>query len=174
MRVVYIPTLVPDYAVPVQEGRELPRALHLPGSAAPGCPRAGALRISVRSCVRASLQNSSLIALAGKAFTTVLAGFAFTKTSLPKIILLPAFVAGFLRVLIITKPGTTNLPFFFASAVAMLARVVRTWPATAFFTSQLSAMAAVRALLVMTVPFIIGAISSLRRQSLMLGRKKAR
>merc|ERR1719203_382980 len=159
MRVVYIPTLVPDYAVPIQEGRELPRTLHLPRSAAPGCLRAGASRIPLRSCVRASLQNSSLIALAGKAFTTVLAGFAFTKTSLPKINLLPAFVAGFLRVLIVTKPGTTNLPFFFASAVAMLARVLRAWPMTFLFTSQLSAMAAMRALLVMTVPFIMGAIS---------------
>merc|ERR1719488_276485 len=69
-------------------------------------------------------QNSSLRAFAGKAFTTVLAGFAFTMTTLPKISRFPALVAFFWRVLIMTTPGMTNLPFFFASCVAMLARVL--------------------------------------------------
>merc|ERR550514_1142111 len=105
-------------------------------------------------------QNSSLRTLAGKALTTVLAGFAFTSTSLPNIIFFPAFVAGFFLVLIITRPGTTNLPFFLVSSVAMLAKVDRAVLATLFFTSQLSAIAATRAVLVMTVLFIIGAIAS--------------
>merc|ERR1719159_2307800 len=104
-------------------------------------------------------QNSSLSTFAGKAFTTVFAGFALTNTTFPNISLFPAFVAGFWRVLIITKPGTTNLPFIFVCSVAMLARVLRTLPATCFFSSQLSAIAAVRAPLVMAVPFIIGAMS---------------
>merc|ERR1719450_615823 len=42
----------------------------------------------------------------------------------------------------------------------MLARVLKAVLITPFFTSQLSASAAVRALLVMTVDFIIGAISA--------------
>merc|ERR1719172_412963 len=107
-------------------------------------------------------QNSSLRAFAGKAFTMVLAGFAFTMTTLPKISRFPALVAFFWRVLIMTTPGMTNLPFFFASCVAMLARVLRAVLMTPLFTSQLSARAAVRALLVMTVDFIIGAISAAR------------
>merc|ERR1719450_1999034 len=41
----------------------------------------------------------------------------------------------------------------------MLARVLKAVLITPLFTSQLSASAAVRALLVMTVDFIIGAIS---------------
>merc|ERR1712190_410463 len=70
-------------------------------------------------------QNSSLSAFAGKALTMVFAGFAFTMTTLPKISRFPALVAFFWRVLIITTPGITNLPFFFASVVAMLARVLK-------------------------------------------------
>merc|ERR1712091_124969 len=79
-------------------------------------------------------QNSSLRAFAGKAFTTVLAGFAFTMTTLPKTSRFPALVAFFWRVLIITTPGMTNLPFFFASCVAMLARVLKAVLITPFFT----------------------------------------
>merc|ERR1712226_214755 len=105
-------------------------------------------------------QNSSLSAFAGKAFTTVFAGFAFTMTTLPKTSRFPALVAFFWRVLIITTPGITTLPFFFVSVVAMLARVLKAVLITPFFTSQLSASAAVRAPLVMTVDFIIGAISA--------------
>merc|ERR1712146_727337 len=94
--------------------------------------------------------NSSLRVLAGNALTTVLAGFALTSTSLPNI--------SFLRVLIITRPGTTNLPFFLVSSVPMLVKVDRAVLATLLFPSQASAIAASRALLVMAVPFIIGAI----------------
>ncbi|CAK0865724.1 unnamed protein product [Prorocentrum cordatum] len=105
-------------------------------------------------------QNSSLRAFAGKALTIVLASFAFTMTTLPKISRFPALVAFFWRVLIITTPRMTNLPLFFASVAAMLARVLQAVPITPLFTSQASASAAVRALLVMTVDFIIGAISA--------------
>merc|ERR1712194_351167 len=83
-------------------------------------------------------QNSSLRAFAGKALTTVLAGFAFTMTILPKTSRFPALVAFFWRVLIITTPGMTNLPLFFVSVVAMLARVLKAVLITPFFTSQLS------------------------------------
>merc|ERR1712087_869131 len=136
------------------------RARKLPGTRrpmldhVPSCPSS---RDSPRTQRRP--QNSSLRAFAAKALTTVLAGFAFTNTTLPNISRFPALVAGFLRVLIITKPGTTNLPFFSVSAAAMLARVLKALPITPFFTSQLSAIAAVNAVLVITVPFIIGAIS---------------
>merc|ERR1719293_470698 len=110
-------------------------------------------------------QNSSLRAFAGKALTMGLAGFAFTRTTLPKISRFPAFVAFFWRVLIITTPGITNLPFFFASVVAMLASVLKAVLITPRFTSQLSASTAVRALLVMTVDFIIGAICCLGEEA---------
>merc|ERR1711933_205319 len=78
--------------------------------------------------------------------------------TLPKISRLPAFVAGFLRVLSMATPGITNLAFFFTSAVAMLARdssIVFTWP---FLISHASAMLAVRAPFDMTADFIMGAI----------------
>jgi len=43
--------------------------------------------------------------------TTVLAGLAFTTTSLPNIVFLDAFVAGFLRVLILGgSDGTDRAP----------------------------------------------------------------
>merc|ERR1719265_2719852 len=50
----------------------------------------------------------------------VLAGFAFTAIILPKANLVPALVAGFTLVLIITSPGIVNLPLltsFVASSV---------------------------------------------------------
>merc|ERR1719226_152227 len=103
-------------------------------------------------------QNSSFGVLAAKAFTTVLAGFALTSTTLPNISLLPALVAGFLRVLIIARPGMTNLPDFLTSPVPTLARVAKAVAATDFLISQASAMAAVRAPLDITVDFIIGAM----------------
>merc|ERR1719237_1748283 len=133
-----------------EKGRDRPRTLEAAG----GMPGS-----NTQSMCKASPQNSSFSTLAGKAFTTVLAGFALTRTVLPNISRLPAFVAGFLRVLIVTKSGTLNLPFFFVSSTAMLASVLSALQATPRFTSQLSAIAAKRALLVITVLFIIGAIS---------------
>merc|ERR1719401_312431 len=58
----------------------------------------------------------------GKAFTTVLAGFAFTITSLPNTSLFPAFVAGFSRVLIMHTPGKVNLPTDFTCFVPTTAK----------------------------------------------------
>merc|ERR1740130_2015057 len=57
--------------------------------------------------------------LAGFAFTMVLAGFAFTLVSLPNIILTPALVAGFIRVLMRHTPGRVKTPVAFTSLVAM-------------------------------------------------------
>merc|ERR1719476_337089 len=52
------------------------------------------------------------------AFTTVFAGFALTTHILPKISLLPAFVAGLTRVLTMATPGMVNFPVFFTSLAA--------------------------------------------------------
>merc|ERR1719263_1347944 len=67
----------------------------------------------------ASAQNCFLRAATGKAFTIVFAGFAFTLVSLPNIILTPAFVAGFMRVLMRQTPGRVKTPVAFTSFVAM-------------------------------------------------------
>merc|ERR1712087_958187 len=64
----------------------------------------------------------------GKAFTTVLAGFAATFTSLPKMFLTPAFVAGFTLVLMRHKPGIANTPVFLTSFVAMSTKLLSTFP----------------------------------------------
>merc|ERR1719150_1496439 len=58
----------------------------------------------------------------GKALTTVLAGLAFTITSLPNTSLFPAFVAGFNRVLIMQRPGKVNLPTLFTCFVPTSAK----------------------------------------------------
>merc|ERR1719263_1740501 len=60
------------------------------------------------------------------AFTIVFAGFAFTLVSLPNIILTPAFVAGFVRVLMRQMPGMVNTPVFFTSVVAMATKLLIT------------------------------------------------
>merc|ERR1712146_401887 len=60
-----------------------------------------------------------------KAFTIFLAGAAFTLMVLPKASLVPAFLAGLTLVLIIQSPGMVNLPDFFTSAVARLAKLSR-------------------------------------------------
>merc|ERR1712032_948713 len=56
-------------------------------------------------------------AATGKAFTIFRAGFAFTTTTFPKTSLLPALVAGFMRVLILQSPGRVNTPLLFTSLV---------------------------------------------------------
>merc|ERR1719440_2675870 len=83
------------------------------------------------------------------AFTTVFAGCAFTLTSLPNIILVPAFVAGFTRDLIRKRFGTLKIPFFFTSAAAMATKLSRTSRQTFCFNSCSPAIAAVKA------PFVI-------------------
>merc|ERR1712213_151811 len=79
-------------------------------------------------------QKAFFSAETGNALTTVLAGLALTMTTFPKTSLLPAFVAGFKRVLIMHSPGSTNLPAFFTS-----------FAHTAFFSSVLSESAWARA-----------------------------
>merc|ERR1712224_699841 len=105
-------------------------------------------------------QNSSFRAFAGNALTTVFAGFAFTMTVLPKISLFPAFVAAFLRVFSMTRPGITNFAFFFTSEVPMLASVSSIFFASAFLISHASAMLPVNAPLDMTVA--LGAMAGFR------------
>merc|ERR1719265_1649475 len=85
---------------------------------------------------QASSQICSLSAATGNAFTMVLAGFAFTLISWPKAILLPALVAGFLRVLILQRPGIVKMPDFFTSVVPISARLASALPATDFLISH--------------------------------------
>jgi len=68
-----------------------------------------------------------------KAFTIFLAGAAFTLIVLPKATLVPAFLAGFILVLIMQRPGIVNLPAFFTSAVARLAKLSRSCEHCDFF-----------------------------------------
>merc|ERR1712232_654114 len=96
-------------------------------------------------------QTAFLRAATAKAFTTVVAGFAFTIITLPKTSLLPALVAGFTRVLIMQRPWMVNLPFF-TSLVATTAKLSSIFLATAGFTSVASASAAARPPFVMTAP----------------------
>merc|ERR1712072_1618208 len=62
------------------------------------CPREAAQQGALTA---ATVQTLAFRAATGKAFTTFFAGLAFTMTTLPKTSLLPAFVAGFIRVLIL-------------------------------------------------------------------------
>merc|ERR1719195_1855319 len=99
-------------------------------------------------------------ALTGKAFTMVLAGFAFTICILPKISRFPALVAGLTPVLILQRPGMVKTPAFFTSAVATSAKVLRTFAHCDFFTSVPVANASASAPLVMglAVAFMDGAM----------------
>merc|ERR1719367_2250839 len=96
----------------------------------------------------------------GKAFTTFLAGFAFTITTFPKTSLFPALVAGLKRVLILQTPGMVNTPVLFTSCVAISARLFRICPHTLFFISVLVDSASAMPPFVMALAFIafIGAI----------------
>merc|ERR1719515_183405 len=62
----------------------------------------------------------------GTANTPVFAGFAFTLVSLPKIILVHAFVAGLVLVLMRQRPGTANTPVFLTSFEATVTRLFST------------------------------------------------
>merc|ERR1719476_485893 len=75
------------------------------------------------------------------AFTTVFAGFALTTHILPKISLLPAFVAGLTRVLTMATPGMVNFPIFFTSLAAKAAKASSTFEQFDFFSSVVWAMA---------------------------------
>merc|ERR1719262_30876 len=101
---------------------------------------------------RPQTQTSLFKAAVAKAFTTVVAGLAFTITSLPKISLLPALVAGFKRVLIRHTPGRTNFPACLTCAVATLARLPSTFDTSDLFSSVSSASACAKALFVIALP----------------------
>merc|ERR1719465_400715 len=72
-----------------------------------------------------SISDAFFRAETQKAFTIFLAGAAFTLIVLPKASLVPAFLAGFVLVLIMHRPGMVNLPDFLTSAVARLAKLSR-------------------------------------------------
>merc|ERR1719422_2044925 len=103
-------------------------------------------------CSLAGVQMLALRAATGNAFTIFLAGLALTMVILPKISLLPALVAGFMRVLMRHRPGTVKMPDFFTSAVAISASSLMALAATDFFSSHLVATASARAPLVMSLP----------------------
>merc|ERR1719481_2397267 len=100
-------------------------------------------------------------AATGKAFTTVLAFIAATVTTLPNISRLPAWVAGFTRVLIMQMPGMVHFPAFFTSLVATLLRLSRTLDTSDFFNSVSSASAWAKAPLVKAFPCFIPAFIAL-------------
>merc|ERR1711979_92246 len=89
-------------------------------------------------------------AAAGKAFTIFRAGFASTITTLPKTSLLPAFVAGFVRVFNLHKPGREKRPVLPTSFVAISAKLSMNFEHTDFFSSHEVASASAIA------PFVIG------------------
>merc|ERR1712050_618810 len=100
-------------------------------------------------CSMAGIQMLALRAATGNAFTIFFAGLALTMVILPNISRLPAFVAGFMRVLMRHRPGTVKMPDFFTSSVAISARLLMTLEATVFFSSHLVATASAMAPLVM-------------------------
>merc|ERR1719511_475689 len=79
-----------------------------------------------------------------KAFTTLLAGLAFTLTSLLNTVRLPALVAGLTRVLIITNPGIVNLLLVFTSLAPTSARLSSIFFTSLTASSELLAMASAR------------------------------
>merc|ERR1711972_120822 len=107
----------------------------------------------------AALQTLALRAATGNAFTIFFAGLALTITTLPKTSLLPAFVAAFMRVLILHKFGIVKMPLLTTSFVAISARLPMTFAQTPFLSSHSVARASARAPLVMAFAVdFIGAI----------------
>merc|ERR1712186_39003 len=122
---------------------------------------------------RVSAQMLFFRAANGNAFTIFRAGLAFTITTLPKISFLPAFVAGFVRVFSLNKPGMANTPVLVTSCVAISAKLPMSFAHTDFFNSHSFASASAIAPFVMGLPaaFIVfmGAISSEAVRSVSLG-----
>merc|ERR1719265_1891878 len=100
-----------------------------------------ATKLSPRSLSSTGNQMDFLSADTGNAFTTVFAGLAATTTSLPNINLFPALVAGFFLVLIMTKPGMTNLPTLLTCFAPISARASTILEQSDFFTSDAAARA---------------------------------
>merc|ERR1719331_1987415 len=86
-------------------------------------------------------------------FTSVLAGFAFTNTSLPKAIRFPALVAGFFFSLIIVIPGRVNFPVAFSCAGISDSKDVKTAFTSFFFTPEEDSIAPKISLFGMALPF---------------------
>merc|ERR1712007_280980 len=110
------------------------------------CPQEA---VQQRAFRPATVQTLALRAATGKAFTIFFAGLAFTMTVLPKTSLLPAFVAGFILVLILHKPGRVKMPVLVTSFVAMSARLPMIFAHTDFLSSLSVASASASAPLVM-------------------------
>merc|ERR1711988_1032150 len=104
----------------------------------PGAGFVPACQTSIRSHL---LQMLFFNAETQNAFTIFLAGAAFTLISLPKATLVPAFLAGFILVLIMQRPGMVNLPAFFTSAVASAANSPSTFVHSDFLRPVLVAKA---------------------------------
>merc|ERR1711879_790762 len=119
------------------------------------CPREAAQQ---GACRAATVQTLAFRAATGKAFTTFFAGLAFTITVFPKISFFPALVAGFVRVLILNKPGRVKIPFFTTSFVAISQRLPMSFAHTVFLSSLSLASASARAPLVMALAVAFGAI----------------
>merc|ERR1719436_1488431 len=81
-------------------------------------------------------QMLSLRALTGKAFTILRAGLAFTMTTLPKTSRSPAFVAGFVLVFSLHRPGSVKTPAFTTSAAANSAKLLIIFAQTDFLSSH--------------------------------------
>merc|ERR1719359_1333411 len=107
---------------------------------------------------RGFAQMDFLSAATGKAFTTVLAGFAATVTSLPNISRLPALVAGFFLVFIIIRPGSTNLPALFTCVAPTSASASMIFEHSAFFISQAVARASAMAPFPSAAPAALGLV----------------
>merc|ERR1719190_289765 len=100
----------------------------------------------LKACAISTIaQRLSLMALAGNAFTTLRAGFAFTTQILPKISRLPALVAGFVLVLSLQRPGNMKTPVLATSLVANSAKLSMKLEHTDFFNSHDAANASAMA-----------------------------
>merc|ERR1719247_2376893 len=73
-------------------------------------------------------------------FLTSFAGFAFTLVYLPKIILVHAFVAGLLLVLMRQRPRMVNTPVFLTSFAATVTRLFKMLEQSLVFMSCSVAM----------------------------------
>merc|ERR1719446_1842440 len=109
----------------------------------------------------APVQTLALRAATGKAFTIFFAGLAFTITTLPKTSLLPAFVAGFILVLILHKPGRVKIPVLDTSFVAMSARLPMSFAHTDFLSSLSVASASASAPLVMALAVVVDCVGAI-------------
>merc|ERR1719152_851619 len=112
----------------------------------------GKVILSGRQC---RAQTLFFRAATAKALTMVLAGLAFTRTSLPKAMRLPALVAGLCLVLIMQTPGITNLPVPFTSLLAISAKASSTLLISDLFFSTAAPRASAMAPLLMDLaPFM--------------------